>query len=286
MSGAVETVAQFGPDRSLVGILTAPSQATAADRPAIVVMNTGITHRTGHHRIFVQWARALAAAGYAVLRFDQTGIGDSAGLARLTDESEAAQADLCDALDWMQAGGHQQFVLLGICSGADLALRYAGADRRVRGVVLLDPTLPTLRNFMKTKGRRVSQFAHLRALPQIPAMLMRQLRKLGGAVPPEGVLWAGPLANVSVREVRPFLCGIYGKTIEAEVQLLALLTEEAMTARSSRRIFARAFPSLDFAGRLHTQHLAKADHLLVRSEDRARALEMIQGWLSSTPFHA
>lgn len=286
MTAVVETVAQFGPDRSLVGIVTTPGRAVVTDRPAVVVLNTGITHRPGHHRIFVQWARALAEAGHAVLRFDQTGIGDSTGLARSPDASEAVQADLSDALDWMEAAGHQQFVLVGICSGADQALRYAGADRRVRGLVVLDPTLPTLRNFMKTKGRRFSQFAHFRALPQIPAMLMRQFRKLGGAVPPEGVLWAGPLANLSVREVRPFLQGIYRKTIEADVQLLALLTEEAATARSSRRIFARSFPNLDFAGRLQTRHLANADHLLVRSEDRARALEMIRGWLSSTPFRA
>src|SRR5208337_1020254 len=61
----------------LVGIVTQPVDYEPEDRPVFVILNTGIIHRVGHHRMYVSLARALARLGYQVLRFDLSGIGDS-----------------------------------------------------------------------------------------------------------------------------------------------------------------------------------------------------------------
>ena len=46
--------------------------------PTMVILSSGILHRPGASRLYVQIARALAEDGFTSLRFDFSGIGDSA----------------------------------------------------------------------------------------------------------------------------------------------------------------------------------------------------------------
>ncbi|HHO68021.1 MAG TPA: alpha/beta hydrolase, partial [Gammaproteobacteria bacterium] len=71
-----ERVVTFGPERNLVGVLTQPDQVRP-DLPVLVFLNAGLLHRVGPYRMHVDLARQLAARGYASLRFDLSGRGDS-----------------------------------------------------------------------------------------------------------------------------------------------------------------------------------------------------------------
>jgi pimeloyl-ACP methyl ester carboxylesterase len=130
----------FGKSRSLVGILTDPPINNGNSlSPAVILLNPGIVHRVGPGRVYVKVARALAAIGFVVLRFDFSGIGDS-GVRRdhLPFEKSAVQ-EAQDAIDWLSAArGIQHFILLGGCSGARIALETACSDPRVVGAILLN----------------------------------------------------------------------------------------------------------------------------------------------------
>ena len=65
---------RFGPDEQLVGILTHPE---AASSTAVTILNAGVLHRIGPHRLHVLLARRLAELGFHALRLDLGGIGDS-----------------------------------------------------------------------------------------------------------------------------------------------------------------------------------------------------------------
>src|SRR5438045_1954876 len=74
-----EEAVLFGEFRSLVGIVTEPTtQHPHLARQAVILLNPGIVHRVGPGRIYVKIARALAKMGFVILRFDLSGIGDSA----------------------------------------------------------------------------------------------------------------------------------------------------------------------------------------------------------------
>src|SRR5262249_18773844 len=104
MTGAFnEHPALFGRSASLLGILSRPTYELPARRPAVVILNTGIAHRVGHHRMYVKMARALAASGHLAFRFDLSGIGDSASRGDGVTPTEAHRADVSDALDWLTA---------------------------------------------------------------------------------------------------------------------------------------------------------------------------------------
>ncbi len=144
---AGERALRFG--SSLFGIVT-PADPAAAQRrspdaraTALVLFNAGCVHRIGPHRLSVTLARRWAAAGNAVLRFDLSGIGDSAAAAGCEENlqyPDHAVSDTQAALAALQeATGARRFVLVGSGSGADIAFATARADDRVVGLVLLNP---------------------------------------------------------------------------------------------------------------------------------------------------
>lgn len=126
----------------LLGILHRPVEGSAPEAAAtgVVVIVGGPQYRAGSHRQFVHLARALAAAGHPVLRFDVRGMGDSGGAQRSFEQISADIAAAIDAL-FARAPGVQRAVLWGLCDGASAALLYLHerADARVQGLCLLNP---------------------------------------------------------------------------------------------------------------------------------------------------
>lgn len=125
------------PERQLFGCLHAPEGSRA--RPAGVVLCAPGGHEAIRtHRALRQLAERLARAGFATLRFDRTGCGDSeddgrdAGLERWCE-------DLGDAMAACRArSGAARTAVVGLRLGASLALKAAVAGG-VDTLVLWDP---------------------------------------------------------------------------------------------------------------------------------------------------
>ena len=122
---------------SMVGIVHAPDARNAL---GVVVVVGGPQYRVGSHRQFVQLARALAAAGHAVMRFDVRGMGDSDGAPRGFEDINADIGVAIDALS-IHASGVRRVALWGLCDGASAALLYVQStrDARVVGVCAVNP---------------------------------------------------------------------------------------------------------------------------------------------------
>lgn len=91
------------------------------------------------HRPFLVLADHLTRAGFAVLRFDDRGVGGSKGVL-----DQATQLDLVGdargALDWLTQQPEVDKTRLGLVGhseGALIAARTAGADKRVGAIVML-----------------------------------------------------------------------------------------------------------------------------------------------------
>ena len=119
----------------MVGILSLP----AAPGPrGILIVTGGPQYRVGSHRQFVLLARALAAQGWPVLRFDLRGMGDSEGSAR---DYRAAGPDIAGALAQFfdAVPTLREVALWGLCDGATAAACHAPRDARVNALILLNP---------------------------------------------------------------------------------------------------------------------------------------------------
>jgi hypothetical protein len=130
----------FGEGKSLVGVITEPPSPASSERPAVLFLNAGVLHRVGPNRIHVRLARELARQGFVSMRFDFSGLGDSRSRADATPFAQAVVAETRQGMDVLAAShGARSFLLVGMCSGADNALRTAGHDGRVAGAALIEP---------------------------------------------------------------------------------------------------------------------------------------------------
>ncbi len=133
-----ESVARFGSASQLQGVLTAVDDGARA-RLGVVFLNAGVVHHVGPNRLWVDLARECVGADTAALRMDFSGIGDSAPRTDTVRFERAAVAETREALDFMhQATGAEAFVLVGLCSGAEISFKTAHADPRVVAAVMIN----------------------------------------------------------------------------------------------------------------------------------------------------
>jgi exosortase A-associated hydrolase 1 len=120
-----------------VGVLAVSLNRNAPPEVGIVIIVGGPQYRVGSHRQFTLLSRAVAESGVPVLRFDYRGMGDSEGERRTF---ESIDRDVATAIDALQRETHvSRVVLWGLCDGASAALMYAQKDRRIAGIVAINP---------------------------------------------------------------------------------------------------------------------------------------------------
>jgi pimeloyl-ACP methyl ester carboxylesterase len=279
MADVKETAQVFGRNRNLIGIISEPTGSPKAG-PAIVVLNAGIIHRVGPSRIGVEIARALATAGYRVLRFDLSGVGDSTASPDVATLADVVRADIADAISLLQGPEREPgVVLFGICSGADNAFYVGSEDERVAGMVLIDPTVHATRGFrLRHAWSKVRSARSWWNVVSGRSLYLRIRRSL------------------SRDEARP--PGYYGLlTLD---QKSATQRARVMSQRGVRFLYVitgdlqrfcnypeQIFESL--GGAIAQQQLGvewrpKADHLLRRESDRAWLADRIRAWLEQPVF--
>jgi pimeloyl-ACP methyl ester carboxylesterase len=137
-----EKAVLFGGAQTLAGVLAGPGTlGRPSELPAVILLDAGLIHRVGPNRVHVKLARDLAALGLCALRFDFAGIGDSDSRDDNVPFEASAVHETTQAMDYLESTyGIRRFILAGICSGANVALRTACHDSRVVGVAAVNGT--------------------------------------------------------------------------------------------------------------------------------------------------
>lgn len=279
-----EAPVRIGPAPAMFGIVTSPPEPAPDDTElGIIILNTGVAHRVGHFRLSVALARELAEIGHVVLRFDLSGIGDSERRDDSLLPHERAIGDLGDAVDLMQSSyGVDRVVLVGNCSGADIATIYAGKDPRVVATVLIDPSIPATSRFHKVylRQRLSSTKAWFKALLN-PRRVVNAIH--GIFKPSEPAVTGAHLSDPAVRE---FLKDCYASMVKADDKIMLVYTGGIRDRYNYESQIFDAFPEIDFGETLSIFHLADCDHLFPLKRDRQRLTGLIKEWLSATQMRA
>ena len=159
----VESVFRFGPKQGLLGILSEPIEEQCdVNLPTVVLFNAGIVHRVGPFRMNVDIARQLSRSGFRCLRMDLSGLGDSGMRSGKLNSQERAMLDAKDAFDSLVELGSEEFVALGLCSGAFNAFQSALHDPRVVGLVSIDGVAFPTEGFRRREVTRKMNFRFVR----------------------------------------------------------------------------------------------------------------------------
>ena len=265
----------------LVGILHEGDTSAAV---GIVIVVGGPQYRVGSHRQFVTTARRLADAGWPVLRFDHRGIGDSDGYQRPFD---AIDVDIRAAIDTMfrHVGTVRKVVILGLCDAASAAVIYAPDDRRVAGLILMNPWARTsvgqARAYVRQYyTRRILQRSFWRKLLSSEFKLADSLND-----------FARKLVDSVVGRRTEFETGDSGETqflsrMEAGISrfnrpVLLLISGQDLTATEFMDYAKQSSAWNAKLGDTSTsvKLLASADHTLSDPEDLSEACTSIAGWI-------
>jgi len=136
----VETPVSFGSGNRLSGVLCAPLGQRQGR--TVMFLSSSYDRRIGWGRTTVDMARKLAREGIASLRFDIANAGDSPpnpGMPEQVLYTHGPEADVAEALDYLDALGWGRPIVAGRCSGAFLGFHCAVKDERISGAVLVNP---------------------------------------------------------------------------------------------------------------------------------------------------
>jgi alpha/beta superfamily hydrolase len=114
------------------------------DPTCVMFLNNGVAPSTGPARAWVEMSRALNRRGWATMRIDVSGLGESPTRSGSHDDDTHARVvtnDISDAIDAALARGYTQHILVGLCSGAYNAIEASFADDRVTSTFALNPAL-------------------------------------------------------------------------------------------------------------------------------------------------
>ena len=270
----------------LYGVLSLPSPLPANLRRGVVLVVGGPQYRVGSHRQFTLLARALAQQGVPVLRFDYRGMGDSEGEMR---DFLTVDADLRAAIDAFiaQAPMVEEVVLWGLCDAATAAMLYAHQDRRVAGLVLLNPWARTgegvARAYLKHYyWARLLQPGLWRKIARGQfdyAAAVRSFRGLiGDAIPRKPAACAAPVGAASAAPSLPerMLDGFSRFT----GQTLVIISGADLTGREFVDMAAApAWRKVMRSKRLSRQTLPQADHTFSRPDWRDQVAQWTADWL-------
>ena len=270
----------------LTGVLALPEHPHPT---AVLIVVGGPQYRVGSHRQFVLLARHLAAAGYAALRFDVRGMGDSSGdpggFENLSDDIGAA----IDAL-LRRVPQARQVALWGLCDGASAALLYCHetADPRVRALCLVNPWVRTQASLALTRVKhyyrhRLRQRAFWAKLAS-GKVALNALRGLW-----RNLLLAKTHGGTTgeqrpVTQDSPYQHRMAQAWKDFEGEMLLLLSGRDYTAKEFSETVAG---DIAWAGALHhprlqLHHLAQADHTFSVESARQQAETLTVDWLNVT----
>jgi alpha-beta hydrolase superfamily lysophospholipase len=143
-----EEFVEIGP-AGLHGVLTQPVESPP--RRGVLFLNNGTESCSGPGRAWTTFARALVADDVTTLRMDLSGLGNSPDLGGRTKRPDnptplMSARDLQAGVDFLRRRGVQDLTVVGLCSGAHIAVRSAAYGVPVESVVAVNAPLCSLRD--------------------------------------------------------------------------------------------------------------------------------------------
>jgi hypothetical protein len=276
-----ERALRIGRPTPLIGVST-ESAGFDANKPVVIILNSGIMHHVGACRLSVKLARAVAARSLLAVRFDYSGIGDSEPRRGSDSFEEVSPRECGEVMDYIEkTRGSKRFILYGLCSGADAAYNTALVDARVVGIAQIDAyCYPTPRYYYEyyrpilLRGARWRSFltrgwqkifsrrSALVVDPNLPSDENYEIPTYTRVFPPRATIAAG-LQKLVARGVRMhvnFTGGEPGYRYQGQ--------------------YRDSFPDVRFGDLLRVDYYPQTNHIITQPDYQKRVVDNISSWMA------
>jgi hypothetical protein len=267
----------FGSDNRLCGIMTLPAGSTAAST-ACILLNAGVIHRIGPHRVNVKIARALARNGTTSFRMDLSGLGDSGAARSGANLGEQAVSDLRAGMDLVEKEtGIDRFVIIGICSAAVHAYFLSLADRRIAGLLMFDGfTFPTARTGLTRRWKRFQRMSWGGAVRHAWEALTGTPSRPATVVAKPSPSTSSSSSNPSRKEFQSAMEALLQRGAAVYVMYSGSLIE----AHNYEKQFRDAFRGASFLKRVRYDFCPAIDHTVTPLAAQSDFVERILHWVA------
>lgn len=276
-----EEVITIDGETVMVGIMTEADQSSkACKKPVVLFSNAGFLHRVGPYRQWVDLARLLGESGFCVFRFDLPGLGDSGMLDDSLSPAAQSVSAIIKVMDHLEKShGAKQFVIIGLCSGADIGFSVTVEDKRVIGMILID-------SFgYRTPGWYAHYFLprllDVRGWPHRLVTLFRKIEHSSQAFRSSNPDYPDPRNKLYIRDFPPRKQTQVklGQLIDRGVDMFFIYSNGAENYLNHARQFWSMFPRLHWKEKIQVQFYPEADHTFTLFEHRAKLEESIRSWM-------
>lgn len=274
-----ETAVIFGKNKNLVGVVTLPDKPIGnSPNTGVIILNSGILHRVGPNRLSVKIARNVAKLDVPCLRFDFSGIGDSNNQREILSLEKKVIRETQTAMDFLLTlTGTDSFIVLGICSGADIAFRTAKIDSRIVGAVLIDFFAYTsFGYYFHSYKKRLFQPRSWVKLIQGESQLWNSFKKTLSFIQykknDSSQEWQIPSTTETSDNVKTL--------VEKGIKLLFIYSGGSPSYYNYQKKFKKRFLQLEAANLIKTQFLENSDHGFTLIHNQNILLQKIQQWFN------
>jgi hypothetical protein len=280
---ARERPLRFGGGGELIGVLTEPARRDES-LPGVVFINAGMIHRVGPNRLYVNLARHMADGGFVSTRFDLSGIGDSQHRQDGLPADESAVQETSAVMTALEHHvGLKTFVLVGLCSGAVTAFRTAVRDKRVVGMMLVNPQGfdhdPNWNGHVLSEGQARR---YLRRALFSPDSWWRALsgridyRRLVRVV--AGRFVGSPVAKAAAASVAEQLAGQFRLLAARDTSSLVVCSEDDVSVDYMRTILGADISRGYETGELILKMFPRSDHSMTLGASQRALFEAVDAW--------
>lgn len=272
-----ELVVRIGKPTPLTTIFSVPENLDS-ELPAILIFNSGVMHHIGTCRVSVTIARELAKRGLLSARFDFSGIGDSETRSGTKPFAESSVEEIQEVMDYLQTKkGINQFIVYGLCSGADASYEIAKIDPRVVGMVQIDPYV-----------YKVPSWYMYHYLPRVfdLGVWHRVFQKLTGRFKPTkrarediGEDFVEMPSYIRVFPPKEEVGQGLQQAIDNNVAIYTILTGAVTYTINRVQQYKQAFSNVNFRNNLQVEYYPTLEHILTNPEYQKVIPNKICDWM-------
>ncbi len=265
-----EEVFRYAESNRGFGMVSLPEDPSNA--PVAVLLNAGLISREGPHRLNVLVCRSLAHLGYIAIRVDLSGKGD-------TPQREGMSNRESVALDWTHIKsaindrfGKRNLLLVGLCSGADNAIKIAADEKDVRGLVIIDPVSPKDKDFQKREF--LSKITNPHKWLNLPFSFLTRIRRATGIEEDTHQEMAALRDEPTLED----LTNCINHIVSCQGKVLAVFTSQASYHYNEHGQFTRTLNIPGFETCCTEIHWPLVDHIFIVQAHRERLVGEIAQW--------
>ena len=270
----------FGKQKNLVGILQSPDkESNNLTTPIILILNSGLVNKSGPFRMNAELSRYLQKLNLKVFRFDLSGIGDSQLVANDGRVySDRNLDDIGEALELLEGlFPKRPVIVLGLCTGADLAHKSAVRYEMIKGVILLDGYgYPTVRFYWIKYSHMFLSFPKLIRLPlkiikRVTGILSNRLSGFRRSV--DSYFWVLPSKSKYIEDL--------SRLSKRGCKQLYIFSSGVRDYYNYHDQLRDSVSRQDILGDISVVINHAADHTYIMLEERNRLFNTISTWISN-----